>query len=213
MSTGVASRPATSATLVVATTTAALMLALSPGSRLGLWAGTSVAGAVGLGAAMWHALPGLAELLRPTLRSAGLGVLGGAVMALLTHLLYPLAVAMIPDVADQALVLYHRLDSPPGRVAAIPIVLLVVMAEELVWRGIAYAQLRRHLGRPAAVAVATLIYAVPQLASGTWLLPALALTCGAVWTTQRAVSGNLVVPLLTHFTWNLLVMVAFPLTV
>jgi hypothetical protein len=212
MSTQVASRPPGTAALVVATTTAALMLALSPGSRLGLWAGTGVAGAVGLSAAMWHALPGLAELLRPTPRSVGLGVLGGVLMALLTHLLYPLAASWVPDVADQALVLYHRLDSPPGRVAALPIVLLVVLAEELVWRGIAYAQLRRRLGRPAAVVAATFVYAVPQLASGTWLLPVLAVTCGAMWTTQRDISGNLVVPLLTHFTWNVLVMVAFPLT-
>jgi membrane protease YdiL (CAAX protease family) len=196
---------------VVAVTTLGLCLALWPRSPLGLWPGTLLAGATGLGAAMAYAPAELSALLQPTRRLVLGGTLAGGVMAALTHAVYlPLATRW-PALTTEAARLYERLDSAPGVQVALPIIVLVVVAEEVVWRGLAYGWFERKLGSHTAIVTSTLSYAVPQLASGSWLLPALAIGCGIVWTTQRAVSGSLALPILTHLTWDLLVMSAFPL--
>lgn len=196
---------------VVGLTTLALSLALWPGSPLGLWMGTLIAATIGGGAALCYARGELAAMLEPTWRVVLNGILAGTALAVLTHALYPLAETLWPAVSVEARVLYERLDSPPGVQAALPIVALVVLAEELVWRGLAYGWLERRLGLRTALFASSLIYAVPQLASGSWLLPALAIGCGFIWTAQRAVSGNLALPIITHLTWDLLIMSAFPL--
>jgi membrane protease YdiL (CAAX protease family) len=211
MSVGRVRRQSASQWLSVLLTTIALGWALVPGQAHGLWANTAIAAAIGVLAALSSA----GELLRaqrsPSTCSVLRGVLAGVVMALATHALYPMAVSLLPAIGSEAEVLYSRLDGPPGRFAALPIVALVVAAEELVWRGIAYSWLEQRLGRALAVLCATVIYALPQLASGSWLLPVLALGCGAIWTLQRALSGTLLLPYATHLTWSLLVMVLFPL--
>lgn len=196
---------------VVALTTLALLLALWPGSPIGLWPGTLIAGAIGMAAALASSRAELAPLLRPTVPAVLGGLLAGGVMAGLTHATYRLAVLALPAVSVEAASLYQRLDNPPGMHAVLPVVALVVVAEELVWRGLAYGWLVRRVGARTALLAASLLYALPQLSSGSWLLPVLGFCCGIIWTAQRASSGNLVLPTVTHLTWDVLVLSAFPL--
>jgi len=198
-------------TYVVVATTGCLFIALMPSGPLGIWPGTALAAVVALAGSWITARADLGSLLEPTRSDVLWGIGLGVVMALATHLVYLPTVLLAPVVAEQVRSLYGLFNSPPGRIAALPIVLLVVVAEELVWRGILYGWLRTRMGRAAAVVLATAAYVLPQLGSGSWVLPAAALGCGAVWTAQRAVFGNLTVPLLTHLTWDLLIMVLVPL--
>lgn len=197
----------------VAVLSLSLLVSLWPAAPFGVWLGTGVAAMLGLVGSVLTARADLAALVTPTGRRVVLGVLGGVAMAAATHLLYPWVLSLLPQVAVEAAALYGRLDAPPGKLMALPIMAAVVLAEELVFRGLAYGQLRRRFAKPMAVLLSVLLYALPQLASGSWLLPALAIGCGLVWTVQRAISDNLVVPTLTHFVWDLIVMVLLPLDV
>lgn len=190
-----------------------LLFSLRPAAPVGVWVGTGLAAMLGLSGTLLTARRELIPLLRPTATKVGIGLLSGVVMAIATHLIYPLAVTLWPAIAPEAADLYGRLDAPPGKRMALPIMAAVVVAEELVFRGLAYGQLRKRFSRPLAIAVAVLLYAVPQLASGSWLLPMLAIGCGLIWTWQRAHHGNLVVPTVTHLTWDLLAMVLVPLPI
>jgi membrane protease YdiL (CAAX protease family) len=192
-------------------TTLALFLSLLPGSIVGLWPGMAAAGVLGVGAAWWASRAQAPMRWRPTRRDIAFGVLGGVAMVCATHLSYAPAIEAVPALAHEARLLYARLDEPPGRWSAVPLIVLVVIAEELVWRGVAYPHVERRFGRLAAVAIVTITYGIPQLGSGSWLLVLLALACGFVWTLQRAATGRVAAPLLTHLTWTVSVMLLFPL--
>ena len=142
------------------------------------------------------------------LQGAALGLL----MAAATWLLYPPLSSLMPPVGAEVDALYLHLHDPPGPLAALPIVALVVVAEEVIWRGIAYRALaRRHSGWKL-VAMGTLLYALPQLGSGSWMLVALALACGTAWTSVRWRSNSLASAIATHLTWDACVFVLLPVT-
>ncbi|MFT5354727.1 MAG: membrane protease YdiL (CAAX protease family) [Polyangiales bacterium] len=141
----------------------------------------------------------------------GIGIGAGVLMAIVTHLAYPLAARLVPSIAVEVAGLYEDLRQTPGPVLGAPFLLLAVAAEEAVWRGVLVRQMEKTRGPLVIVLVATLAYAVPQAFSGSWVLVLVALGCGAFWTFLRVWSRSLVVPALTHAVWNLVVFVALPL--
>ena len=56
-----------------------------------------------------------------------------------------------------------------------------------------------------------MLYVLPQLAGGVPLLIVAATLLGALFATQRLVTGRLVDPLLTHVVWSVSVFVVVPL--
>lgn len=189
--------------------------ALATRDRLSVWLSTGLAAALAMTLCFWVAGPSLRRLFRTRPGNVLQGLAGGVAMAWLTHLLYPPTVALLPNLAQQVEGLYADLTAPPGLVAALPVLVLVVVAEECIWRGVLVDAVlgnaaggRRML---AAVVLSSLVYTLPQLGSGSPVLFALALVCGVVWAAQRLWSRSLVTPTLTHLVWNLLVFVAFPL--
>lgn len=187
---------------------AALSASLAFRDMISVWASTAIAAAIGIAATLFASRLSL----RTSPRWIALGIGAGLAMAIATHVLYPVGVALVPGLEREVEALYAELHAPPGPRAAIPILLLVVLAEELVFRGLLVAILARWGMKPAAtVVVATALYAVPQLAGGEPVLIALALVCGAVWTWQRVISGTIWAPLITHTLWDLIVFVLVPL--
>ncbi|HEY0952572.1 type II CAAX prenyl endopeptidase Rce1 family protein [Nocardioides sp.] len=79
------------------------------------------------------------------------------------------------------------------------------IAEELFFRGAAYAAIPRH-----PVVVTTLAYAVATLATGNVMLAFAALLLGALVGLQRRASGGILAPILTHCTWSLAMLFALP---
>jgi membrane protease YdiL (CAAX protease family) len=89
--------------------------------------------------------------------------------------------------------------------------LIIVAAEDLVWRGLAFESFRSRFGARLGGALAVLLYALGQLGTGSWLVVALALVCGTVWTVERALLKSLAAPVLTHAVWSAWVIALHPL--
>ena len=197
--------------LALAIATAAFGAALYTRRTGNVWLGVGIASVCALGSALvLRALPPFRVERRAIPAELALGAVLGLGMALLTHLLVPLALGLLPGAEAQVDALYANLQHPPGPVAALPVLALAVVAEEVVWRGVAIDVLGPNA--PRALFGAALLYAIPQVLSGSWLLFVLALVCGVAWGLLRLWRGSLWAPMATHFAWNLVVFVFWPLT-
>lgn len=91
-----------------------------------------------------------------------------------------------------------------------PLVLLIAVvngvAEELFFRGALYAAVpgRRQ------VLVTTLVYTLVTLATGNFMLGFAALVLGTVVGLQRAASGGVLAPILTHVSWSVTMLAVMP---
>jgi membrane protease YdiL (CAAX protease family) len=80
------------------------------------------------------------------------------------------------------------------------------VAEEVFFRGALYTA----LGRFHPVAISTVLYACVSLASGNAMLGFAAIILGTVCALERRASGGVLAPLLTHFAWGLIMVLALP---
>jgi membrane protease YdiL (CAAX protease family) len=80
------------------------------------------------------------------------------------------------------------------------------VAEELFFRGAAYAAITRH-----PVLWTTLAYGVATLATGNVMLAFAAVLLGVVVGLERRASGGILAPILTHCAWSLTMLFALPL--
>ena len=99
----------------------------------------------------------------------------------------------------------------PGRIISVVLIVVVVLAEEALWRGVAVELCIGLVGKAWAGVVAVLLYAVPQLIGGDLVLLAAALGAGTVFTIQRLVSDNLLTPTVTHGIWSACIFSLLPL--
>ena len=130
----------------------------------------------------------------------GFGV--GLALIGVTHLGYFAFLRFVPSVAQQASVLYGQLHASGSMLWTFPLLVGVVVVEEVVWRGVVFSALLRNRGRTAALCGATVLYCMPQVFSGSWLLPLLALLFGLMWTAQRALGASLTSVVITHLVWD-----------
>ena len=79
------------------------------------------------------------------------------------------------------------------------------LAEELFFRGAAYAALPRH-----PVSWTTIAYALATLATGNAVLCVAALVLGALVGLERRASGGILAPMLTHATWSVAMLIVLP---
>lgn len=103
-------------------------------------------------------------------------------------------VSLVVDHADQGSLLLLSLITAMNGVA-----------EELFFRGAAYASIRRH-----PVPVTTGAYALATLATGNVMLAFAALLLGVVVGLERRASGGILAPILTHVTWGVAMLLALP---
>ncbi len=80
------------------------------------------------------------------------------------------------------------------------------IAEELFWRGAAYAAIPRN-----PVAWTTIAYVVATLGTGNVMLAFAAILLGLVVGLQRRASGGVLAPILTHCTWSFSMLFVLPL--
>lgn len=140
------------------------------------------------------------HLVRPVLAPvviglalAGLFVVGGLVVREVPWL--DRQVRSVVDFADEG--------SVPLLVA---ITLVNGVAEELFFRGGAYAAVPRH-----PVVWTTAAYVVATLATGNVMLAFAAVLLGVLVGLQRRASGGILAPVLTHCTWSVTMLLALPL--
>jgi uncharacterized protein len=116
-----------------------------------------------------------------------------------------LIVREVPFLDDQVSSVLDHADQGSG-----PLLVVVTavngIAEELFFRGAAYAAVPRH-----PVAVTTVAYAIATLATGNVMLSFAALLLGLVVGLERRASGGILGPILTHCAWSLTLLFALPL--
>lgn len=124
---------------------------------------------------------------------AGVFVVGGLVVREIPWL--DRQVRSVTDFADQG---------------ALPLLVLVTavngVAEELFFRGAAYAAVPRH-----PVVWTSVAYVLATLATGNVMLAFAAIVLGVVVGLQRRASGGILAPVLTHCSWSLTMLFALPL--
>lgn len=136
----------------------------------------------------------------------GLGTLAGLVMTLGTALLYEPVTTLVPVLRADAARL-HAAFSAPGPLAALAVLPLVVIAEEVVWRGLVHAALARRLPPDAAGAVGVVLYTLVLLPTASPALILTAFVAGSCWTFLRVRVDSLAAAVTAHLVWDLLVLV------
>lgn len=136
---------------------------------------------------------------RPVLTPIALGLALAAVFVV-----GALVVREVPFLDDQVRSVVEHADQ-----GSWPLLVLITavngVAEELFFRGAAYAAITRH-----PVAATTVAYAVATLATGNVMLAFAALLLGAVVGLERRASGGILGPILTHCAWSLTMLFALP---
>ncbi len=143
-------------------------------------------------------LPGSGR--RPVLLGIGVGLGVGAVFVI-----GGLVARLIPPVREYITAVLEFANQ-----GALPLVVLITvlngLAEELFFRGALYSALGGH--RP--VLVSTAIYFVTVMAAGNPMLGFAAILLGTICALLRRMTGGVLAPMLTHFFWGLVMVLALP---
>jgi membrane protease YdiL (CAAX protease family) len=140
-----------------------------------------------------------------------LGLASGAVMAAVAGRLYPWLGSAAPWIAADTSVLYLSFAAVTPTQAAL-VLPAIVLGEELFWRGLLHHAFLARLPAGAAVLLGAAAYAAGNAPTGSPVLMLTAFACGLVWSGLRVATGGLLAPLLSHLTWNALVLLIHPLS-
>ena len=177
----------------------------------GIWLINALAAVLGITLGIWAISTQHQPLFRLTKRDLLIGVVVGICLIAGSQLVTRLVFLQF-DVAKAELArLYALLETYPGARRAFPILMLVVLAEELVFRGAVTTWLGERYRPIVAIGLSTLLYLVPLMASGSWLLVLVGLSTGIVWTSARLWSQGLVVPLVSHALFSAATFVWLPI--
>lgn len=193
------------ATVAVGAVVLAVSLRIEPGSvwfypATGLLAVVWIVGALASGPLHLGRIAVRDELRRPILAPLVLGLLLGVGFLGAALVLRP-----VPFVADQVTAVLDHADE--GSLALVAILTIVNgIAEEIFFRGAAYAAVPRH-----PVPFSTVAYALTTIATGNLLLVVAALVLGVVVGLERRASGGILAPAITHVSWSLVMLFGLPL--
>lgn len=159
------------------------------------------------------AMPSMPSL--PSLRAAwprpggiviGLGV--GVVTVVLTHVGYRVLSGSLPGLVEDVARLHRLAGVTPSRLG---LVVLIAVAEELLWRGLLLDALRQLALRPlVAVSASALIYAASQVGPRSVWLGVAGLGFGVLWGALRLRAG-LAAAVAAHLVWTLAILGLVPL--
>ncbi len=199
------------AVIALTVATIGFSLALAPRERLDPWRATAVAAMLSGGLAWWAVGARLRSLFEVTTRSALTSILLGGGLVAATHGVYQVASAFAPELAGSVSALYASIDVGGSRLVLVLLTSIVVLGEELIWRGVAIDVMTSAGSRVAIGSLSVALYVLPQLAGGEPLLVIAAAVLGGVFAAQRLITGRLTDSLLTHAVWSIAVFVAVPL--
>jgi len=170
---------------------------------------TGMTGAMGLGFAGAVLLGSVRNRLKPSLRNIVLGMVAGAILYAFTYAGAALFGRLWPGFEGHARLLYS-LRGNHGIAFLAPTLVLIVAAEEAVWRGVVARWLMERRGRIRGVVAAAALYALAHAATLNPLLVAAALGCGLFWGLLYAATDSLVAPVVCHLVWDVFLMFLLP---
>jgi membrane protease YdiL (CAAX protease family) len=192
-------------TLVVGAAVLGFSLRRTPGESSFYWltmalaavwiVGAFVSGPLHLGGINWRG-----RNQRPVITGTTIGLLLGGVFVL-----GGLIAREIPPVSS-LIVRVLQFASHGSLLLVVVITVVNAIAEEMFFRGALYTALGRH----QPVAISTIVYACAIMASGNVMLGVAAIVLGTVCALERRASGGVLAPMLTHFVWGLIVVLALP---
>lgn len=196
-------------TLAVSTLGFAAALALR--NQLDPWRTTALAALVGSLLSAWTLGPRLRGLFAVTSRGLVTAVALGVALVTATHAGFALVRLAAPAFALTISSLYLSIDVGANRLALVALTALIVVGEELVWRGVA-VELANRRAKLAAGGISVALYVLPQLPGHVPVLIAAATGLGAVLAAQRLRTGRLTDSIVTHAIWSVAVFVVFPVS-
>ncbi|MEM7160362.1 MAG: NAD(P)H-binding protein [Myxococcota bacterium] len=149
-------------------------------------------------------------LLRPRATTVGAGLGIAAVLYLGAALFMTGLRLTAPAFALQVETVYQWSELAPlaQRLALLP---LIVTGEDLVWRGAITLPLAARFGPLLGCLAAGLLFALAHLTTGPPLLLVAAVAMGTLWSALAIRSRSLVPVVVSHLTWDVLVMFVRPL--
>lgn len=173
-----------------------------------VWYRMATAAAVLIPLALFGVDVGWKELLRPSRRHVAQGIAWGAV---LYGLGFAVARALLswPLAAAQVASLYGWTEAV-ARPWVFPLLVFIILGEEIVWRNAVTLPLAARWGPVAGVGAASLGFAAMHLALGVPVVLLAALGAGAFWSALVVKSRGAVPALVSHLLWDLAVMFWFP---
>ncbi len=184
-----------------------LLLAFAFRGPLPPWKGMTVA--MGILLACSIALRAVRERMKPTPSRIGGGLLAGLVLYGLTRVaILPLSAAW-PGWEAQARTLGAWKDGHTPFFLASTLV-LIILAEEALWRGVLARFCMERLGRVFGIAAGAALYAAAHAVTLNPLLVAAAFGCGLYWGLLYAATDDLTAPLVSHLVWDVLILFVAP---
>ena len=171
-------------------------------------------------AAVETLLAGLAIAAIPTLkwgsvfgaqpRRLAAGLAAAAALYVGCYAGFALTAALAPDLAAGASVMLAW-PSTMAMAIQLPLLVLIIVGEDIVWRGAIGIPLVSRLGPVPGVLASAALFAVAHMTTGPPILWVAALVCGAFWTALVIRTRSLAAAVVCHITWDVLVLYVLPL--
>ena len=147
------------------------------------------------------------RMLTPSVKLLGIGLAAAAVMIVATYGLYPIVVHAIPGVEPSTRDLYvNKLRIPHPNAVVLFVTGLIVVGEEVLWRGVVQEVVARRFRGLWAVPASALVYGLSHALIGSMLLTAVAIACGLFWSSIRLRTQSLLPALLAHLIWDMTIL-------
>lgn len=173
-------------------------------ARLGI--GVVAIGGAALSIVLFPAL--FRRLFTPSIRLIAIGLVAAAVMVVATYVLYPILAHVAPFIETSTRDLYvDKLRVPHANALVLIIVSLIVVGEEVLWRGVVQEAFGK---RRLTVPLAAIVYGLAHAPLGSPLLVVVAVLCGLFWSTLRSRTSSLLPSLIAHLIWDMAI-VSHPL--
>jgi NADH dehydrogenase len=151
-----------------------------------------------------------ANALRPSVSLLAWGVAAGLVMWAGALGVAALLSSHAPELWRETSSLYAWA-SEHALVWTVPMLILIVLGEELVWRGALGLGLAARIGAWPAVAVSATLFCVAHLTTGPPVLALAAVLAGAAWTWLAIRTRSLVASFVAHLGWDVALLWLTPL--
>ena len=153
---------------------------------------------------------GWRPLLAPRPWHVVVGVGAAVALYALDWIGFRVVLTALPALAAEVPALYAWRDQLPNALVGLPLLVAIVAAEEVVWRGAVTLPLAARWGPWAGIALGGLVFGAAHLGFGSVLLVLAAVVCGACWGGLAVATRSLVPSVVCHLLWDLAVLFWLP---